>query len=89
MKTGFSGLAEPRSASITGPTRASWALVDARRVKSSVELRMKMILAEGARRLYSRTYLARARGGAFIQNARRTIFEGLSVSSVSPVASGS
>ena len=32
-----------------------------------------MILAEGARRLYSTTYLANARGGAFIQNARTIV----------------
>lgn len=30
---------------------------------------MKMIRADGARRLYSSTYLASARAGAFIQNA--------------------
>ena len=42
---------------------------------------MKIILADGANRAYSETYLTRGRGGAFIQN-ERTMVRGYGVSSL-------
>lgn len=56
-----------------GARRASCAFLPDRVMKSFEELRMMMIRAVGARRVYSVTYLDRARGGAFIQNARMMV----------------
>jgi hypothetical protein len=68
--TGFSGVTRPRIASTAGATRALWVWVLRRQMKSFDELVTNMIRADGTNRLYSITYLAKARGGAFIQKAR-------------------
>jgi hypothetical protein len=71
INTGVSGVTEARRAATAGATRVCCALAVDRKKKSFDELRMKIIRAEGIIRLYSTTYLASARGGAFIQKAMK------------------
>lgn len=73
-KTGSWEEASAWMASTAGVRRACWALLVERVVKSLEELRRMMIRADGARRVYSVTYLVRARGRAFIQNAKMMVF---------------
>lgn len=67
--TGFSGVTRPRIASTAGATRALRVWAPRRQMKSLDELLTNIIRADGTSCLYSVTYLAKARGGAFIQKA--------------------